>query len=50
MVRLGQSSFLLPIHAENLSCERGSSVCMKNAIDFRNYHKFTGETTITFDK
>ena len=50
MVRLGQSSFLLPIHAENLSCERGSSVCMKNAIDFRNYHKFTGESTITFGK
>jgi hypothetical protein len=48
MVRLGQSSYLLPIHAENLSCERGSPVCKKNSVDFRNYHKFTGESTITF--
>lgn len=47
-VRLGQSSYLLPIHAENLSCERGSPICKKNSIDFRNYHKFTGESTITF--
>ena len=48
MVRLGQSSYLLPVHAENLSCERGSPVCKKNSVDFRNYHKFTGESTITF--
>jgi hypothetical protein len=48
-VPLGTSSFFLPIHAENLGCERGTTICMKNAIDFRNYHKFTGESTITFD-
>ena len=48
LVRLGQSSYLLPTHAENLSCERGSPICKKNSTDFRNYHKFTGESTITF--
>jgi hypothetical protein len=47
-VPLGTSSFFLPIHAENLGCQRGSSICMKNAIDFRNYHKFAGQSTITF--
>ena len=50
-VRLGGTAeFLLPTHAENLSCERGSSICSRNAIDFRNYHKYSGESSITFDK
>ncbi len=47
-VPLGTAKFLLPVHAENLSCQRGSPICSKNAIDFRNYHKFSGESTITF--
>ena len=47
-VKLGTSSFLLPIHAENLACQRGTTICSKNAIDFRNYHKYSGESTITF--
>ena len=41
-------SFLLPIHAEALSCWRNSNECQRNAIDFRNYHKFEGESTIKF--
>ncbi len=47
-VMLSGASFFLPTHAENLGCQRGSSICMKNAIDFRNYHKYSGESTITF--
>jgi hypothetical protein len=48
-VRLGGvEQFLLPVHAEILSCLRGSNNCMKNAIDFRNYHKFEGQSNITF--
>lgn len=50
VVPLGTVQFLLPVHAENLSCQRGSPVCSKNAIDFRNYHKYSGESTITFGK
>jgi hypothetical protein len=38
--------FLLPVHAEVLSCARGSNECDRNVIDFRNYHKFVGESTI----
>lgn len=50
MVSLGAQQFLLPIHASNISCERGSTVCAKNTIDFRDYHKFEGSSTITYGK
>ncbi len=49
-VNLGTAKFLLPTHAENLSCQRGSSFCTKNAIDFRDYHKYSGESSVTFGK
>ena len=42
--------FLLPVHAEVLSCSRGSNECDRNVIEFRNYHKFTGESTIKFNQ
>jgi hypothetical protein len=42
--------FLLPVHAEVLSCARGSNECDRNVIEFRNYHKFTGESTIKFNQ
>jgi hypothetical protein len=47
-VHLGTSTFLLPVHAENLSCQRGTTICTKNTIDFRDYHKYSGESTVTF--
>jgi len=48
--RLGDAKqYLLPVHAENLSCQRGSSFCTHNVIDFRNYHRYSGESTITFN-
>ena len=50
-VRLATADqYMLPTHAETLSCERGSPVCSRNTIDFRNYHKYTGEANIVFDK
>ena len=39
-VMIGGTSFLLPVHAESLGCERGTSNCSHNIIDFRNYHEF----------
>ena len=42
--------FLLPVHAEVLSCARGSNECDRNVIEFRNYHKFTGQSTIKFNQ
>jgi hypothetical protein len=48
-IRLGDAKqYLLPVNAETLTCQRGSDMCSRNTIDFRNYHKYTGESTITF--
>ncbi len=49
MVRISDQQFLLPVHAEVLSCQRGTPNCSKNVIDFRNYHKYSGQSSITFD-
>ena len=49
-VRLGDSQqYLLPTHAEALSCARGSSDCQRNVTEFRNYKKFSADTSITFN-
>jgi hypothetical protein len=45
-VMIGGTSFLLPVHAESLGCERGTSHCSHNIIDFRNYHEFKSEIKI----
>jgi len=47
-VLIGEMKYLLPVHSEALSCRRGSSDCSRNVIDFRNYKKFTAETSISF--
>jgi hypothetical protein len=48
-VMISDRKFLLPVHSESLSCNRGTSVCSKNVIDFRNYRKFGADTSITFE-
>ena len=48
-VVLGDNKFLLPVHSETLSCERGTRICSRNVIDFRNYKKYGADTSITFD-
>jgi hypothetical protein len=45
-VLIGEKSFLLPVHAENLGCQRGTRYCSHNVIDFRNYHQFKGDIKI----
>lgn len=49
-VLIGEQKYLLPVHSEALSCVRGTSECTRNVIDFRNYKKFSADTSITFDK
>jgi hypothetical protein len=49
-VRIGERQFLLPVHAETLICQRGTNICSRNNIDFRNYHKYTGEADIKFEQ
>ena len=49
-VRLSSpQQYLMPVNAEVLSCEQGSSRCLRNRIEFRNYRKFGAESDITFD-
>jgi hypothetical protein len=48
-VIISGNKYLLPVHAEALSCERGTSGCSRNVIEFRNYRKFGADTSITFD-
>jgi hypothetical protein len=45
-VAIGEKSFLLPVHAEALGCQRDSSYCSHNVIDFRNYHEFKSDIKI----
>lgn len=45
-VTIAGNSFLLPVHAESLGCQRGSNGCSHNVIDFRNYHEFKAEIKI----
>ena len=47
-VQLGQRKFLLPVHSEVLMCHRGTPICSKNVIEFRNYHKYGAESDIKF--
>ena len=47
-VQLGQKKFLLPVHSEVLMCHRGTAICAKNDINFRNYHKYGSESEIQF--
>jgi hypothetical protein len=50
-VQLGDARrYLLPVHSETLTCQRGSDLCSRNTIDFRNYHKYAGESSVTFDE
>lgn len=51
LVRLATADqYMLPLHAETLSCERGTTFCSRNTIEFRNYKKFSGEAVITFQE
>jgi hypothetical protein len=48
-VRLAATEeYLLPVESETLNCQRGSSLCARNKIEFRNYRKFGAQSSITF--
>ena len=48
-VLIGDGKYLLPTHSEALSCAHGANNCSRNVIEFRNYKKFTADTSITFE-
>jgi hypothetical protein len=49
-VTIGGNRFLMPIHSEILSCYKRNGYCARNAIEFRDYRKFTADSSIKFDQ
>jgi hypothetical protein len=49
-INIEGKTYPLPVHSDILTCQRGTTICTKNGIDFRNYRKFGADSTITFDK
>jgi len=47
-VQLPSGRYFLPERAENVSCNNPKS-CNRNVIEFRNYHKYVGKSSISFD-
>ena len=47
MIKIGQTEYLLPTRAENLACGRLSVTCTRNEVTYKNYRKFTAESTIS---
>jgi len=48
-VFIGDSKYLLPTHSEALSCAHAANNCTRNVIEFKNYKKFSADTSITFE-
>ncbi len=48
-VLIGSKKYLLPTHSEALSCQRGTTECSRNVIEFRNYKKYGADSNITFE-
>jgi hypothetical protein len=48
LVDVGGRSFLLPTHAEVFMIPRLSSLRTRNEVEFTDYRKFTGQSTISF--
>jgi hypothetical protein len=49
-IRIDGNTYPLPAHSEILTCQRGSSTCTKNDINFQNYRRFGADSTVTFGK
>ncbi|MBZ5582825.1 MAG: hypothetical protein LAQ30_11610 [Acidobacteriia bacterium] len=46
--RIDQGMYLLPATGQNTACMSGSGTCTRNKIEFRNYRKFTAESTVKY--
>ena len=45
-IRIAGGEYLLPVESENLGCWRGTGRCARNKIEFRNYRRFSAESSI----
>lgn len=46
--RIAEGTYLLPASSVNTACASGSGICSRNEIEFRNYRKFTVESSVKF--
>jgi len=46
-VKIGEEKLLLPVKSENIACWRYTTKCSRNEIEFKNYRKFSAESTIS---
>ena len=49
-VKIDQKTYLMPAKGDTVGCMSGSGACSRNAIEFRNYRKFTADSKIDFGK
>ncbi len=49
-VKIDKGNYLVPATSDNLACFSGSGGCSKNSIRFRNYRKFSTDSSVTFAK
>ncbi|MES1258605.1 MAG: hypothetical protein ABUS51_09245, partial [Acidobacteriota bacterium] len=47
-VAIEGQKYLLPIQSVNMACMTGTAGCSRNVLEFRNYRKFSSDTSITF--
>ena len=45
-IEIDDKTYLLPAIAENTVCVRDSAICSRISIDFRDYRKFSSESTL----
>jgi hypothetical protein len=48
-VNVAGGTYLLPKDSETRNCQRETSVCERNATEFKNYKEFSADSNITFD-
>jgi len=46
MVKIGSAQYLMPVKAGSLACKRGTLTCVSNQTEYRNYRRFSSESTI----
>ncbi len=49
-IKIDNNLYLLPSGSENISCVSGAGSCARNVLAFKNYKKFTTDSSITFGK
>lgn len=50
LIRIDNASYVLPVRGVTDGCRRGTFNCVMNQIEFRNYRRFSADSSIVFDK